>query len=103
MSACANNYCQIMNRAGAIPVIQQISGVIRALIGLVVLAVAGIFGAIQFVCCGGKDTLKACEWGAIELGLGIMEIIPVVGTVGHIVLNRSFPQPSHHTGHVYNF
>jgi F0F1-type ATP synthase membrane subunit c/vacuolar-type H+-ATPase subunit K len=79
---------QAFNRAGAIPIVQQ-SGALRVVMGLVVSVVAGIIGSLGFICTGQTENLNPALLGLMQVGLGIMDIIPILGTIGQIVLHNT--------------
>lgn len=73
-----------LNRLGAIPGIQSVTGPLRALIGLVV-AVGSV--AIWVCKCSSSQQKRHEEtalWGVSQLGIGLIESFPIIGTLFHL-------------------
>ena len=86
--------CQVCNRIGTVPVLQQIIGPIRAVAGLVIMVVAGIIASFQFLFQRGdlENTGMYMLFGLQQMCIGIMETIPIIGTIGHIWLHYDYKQ-----------
>jgi hypothetical protein len=78
------------NRAGAVPVLGTLVGIVRVVASLIVLLLASIMFCIEWIKTGEtrreSDLLKI---SIVEFGLGLAEMVPGLGTMVHILLDMS--------------